>query len=269
MSRLITAINYKIRKNFTVKIAIVIDIFMVVAGILLFYAALKIISPEIVEYAGGYDTDLEAFDNINLFDCASITLSLMQIISIIYAIVITVIVSAEKKNGAFSLMISRGYTYKQVYISKVYETAVVSFLIYISYVIASLITGGILWHGEIEDGWISGFIRMFLLMLVMYISSSMIYLMVAMNVKNASAAIAINLCIVLILSGVVTGVDSAIWGDEIVIRKYWILSAIEQFAYIEKTDETLKEVVIGIIESIIYGGGSCLLGYKVFSSRRL
>lgn len=266
MKALISAINYKIRKNLTVKLSVIIAAFMVVGGVLLFYGLLKVISVEFIEAAGGYDTDLQAFDDINLFDCASITLSLMQIISIIYAIVITILISAEKKNGAYSLMISRGYSYKQVYMSKVYETALVSFVIYVAYVAASLIIGGILWHGEIEDGYIASFIRMLLLVMIMYIASAMIYLMVAMNTKNAGAAIAINLCIVLVLSGIMTGIDQAIWDEDAVIRKFWILSAIEQFAYIEKTDETLTEIFMGIAEAVIYGGASCLIGCKIFSS---
>ncbi len=268
MKSLIRAINYKVRKNFSVKITAIIVILMVAAGILLFYGALKIISEDIIVAAGGYDTDLTAFDDINLFDCSAIALSLMQILSIAYAILITIIISAEKKNGVYSLMLSRGYSYKQVYMSKIYETTLVSFILYIAYVVTSLVMGGILWHGDILDGWISGFIRMFLLLLLMYISSSMIYLMVAMNTKNAGAAIAINLCIVLLLSGAVTGIDEALWGEDIVLRKYWILSAIEQFAYIEKTDQTFLEIIIGIMDGIVYGCGSCLVGCKIFSSRR-
>ncbi len=269
MKSLISAINYKTRKNLTVKLGMLISALMVVGGVLLFYGFLKIATGELIEAAGGYDTDLEAFDDINFLDCAAITLSLMQVISIVCAVVITIIITAEKKNGAYSLMISRGYTYKQIYMSKIYETVLVSFVIYIAYVAASLIIGGILWHGEIEDGYVAGFIRMVLLLLLMYVASSMIYLMVAMNTKNAGAVIAINLCIILILSGIMTGIDQVVWDEDAVVRKFWILSAIEQFAYIEKTDETTTEIFIGIIESIIYGGGSCLAGYKLFKARRL
>ena len=109
MNQIIRAENYRIRKNKTFRIACIVIIGMVLVGFALFYAATHMISGELMEAAGGYDTDVDAFTDINLFDCAGIAVSLMQILSILYAIVITIMIGAEKRNGVYSLMLERGY----------------------------------------------------------------------------------------------------------------------------------------------------------------
>ena len=68
---------------------------------------------------------------------------------------------------------------------------------------------------------------MFLLMLVMYVVSSYIYMAVAMNVKNAGMAVAVNLIIVLLFSTVITGLDQILADGDVFFRKYWLLSAIQ------------------------------------------
>ena len=207
MNQIIRAENYRIRKNKTFRIACIVIIGMVLVGFALFYAATHIISGELMEAAGGYDTDLDAFTDLNLFDCAGIAASLMQVLSILYAIVITIMIGAEKRNGIYSLMLERGYQACQIYMGKLYETTVIAGISYLLYVAVSLIAGAIFWHGTIEREDVTGFIRVFLLMLVMYVVSSYIYMAVAMNVKNAGMAVAVNLIIVLLFSTVITGLD--------------------------------------------------------------
>ena len=60
MNQIIRAENYRIRKNKTFRIACIVIIGMVLVGFGLFYAATHIISGELMEAAGGYDTDLNA-----------------------------------------------------------------------------------------------------------------------------------------------------------------------------------------------------------------
>ena len=96
MNQIIRAENYRIRKNKTFRIACIVIIGMVLVGFALFYAATHMISGELMEAAGGYDTDVDAFTDINLFDCAGIAVSLMQILSILYAIVITIAYKIER-----------------------------------------------------------------------------------------------------------------------------------------------------------------------------
>ena len=126
MNQIIRAENYRIRKNKTFRIACIVIIGMVLVGFGLFYAATHIISGELMEAAGGYDTDLNAFTDLNLFDCAGIAASLMQVLSILYAIVITIMIGAEKRNGIYSLMLERGYQACQIYMGKLYETTVIA-----------------------------------------------------------------------------------------------------------------------------------------------
>lgn len=101
MNQIIRAENYRIRKNKTFCIACIVIIGMVLVGFALFYAATHIISGELMEAAGGYDTDLDAFTDLNLFDCAGIAASLMQVLSILYAIVITIMIG--RRNGMGSI----------------------------------------------------------------------------------------------------------------------------------------------------------------------
>lgn len=264
MNQIIRAENYRIRKNKTFRIACIVIIGMVLVGFGLFYAATHIISGELMEAAGGYDTDLNAFTDLNLFDCAGIAASLMQVLSILYAIVITIMIGAEKRNGIYSLMLERGYQACQIYMGKLYETTVIAGISYLLYVAVSLIAGAIFWHGTIEREDVTGFIRVFLLMLVMYVVSSYIYMAVAMNVKNAGMAVAVNLIIVLLFSTVITGLDQILADGDVFLRKYWLLSAIEQFAYIDHTDTTVRETITGLIEAVGYGGLAVFIGNTVF-----
>ncbi len=254
-NRIIRAENYKIRRNLTVRIAILVVICAVIAGCALFYGAMHIISGELIEAAGGYATDKDAFDDINLFDCGGIVLSFAQLLLILFAVVLTILISAEKKNGVYSLMLSRGYTSGQIYAAKVYETVVVSAILYLVCTLVSLAAGVVFWHGEIEREDITGFIRVFLLLLFMYLASALILSAIALNVKkNAATAIAVNLLLIIVFSSVITGVDQALFGGDAVLRKYWIFSAIEQFAYIDYTETTVRETILGIGEAVLYGG---------------
>lgn len=268
MNQIIRAENYRIRKNKTFRIACIVIIGMVLVGFALFYAATHMISGELMEAAGGYDTDVDAFTDINLFDCAGIAVSLMQILSILYAIVITIVIGAEKRNGVYSLMLERGYQTRQIYMAKLYATTVIAGIGYLLYVAVSLIAGAIFWHGTIEREDVTGFIRVFLLMLVMYVVSSYIYMAVAMNVKNAGMAVAVNLIIVLLFSTVITGLDQILADGDVFLRKYWLLSAIEQFAYIDHTDTTVRETITGLIEAVGYGGLAVFIGNTVFTKKK-
>ena len=257
MNQIIRAENYRIRKNKTFRIACIVIIGMVLVGFALFYAATHIISGELMEAAGGYDTDLDAFTDLNLFDCAGIAASLMQVLSILYAIVITIMIGAEKRNGIYSLMLERGYQACQIYMGKLYETTVIAGISYLLYVAVSLIAGAIFWHGTIEREDVTGFIRVFLLMLVMYVVSSYIYM-----------AVAVNLIIVLLFSTVITGLDQILADGDVFLRKYWLLSAIEQFAYIDHTDTTVRETITGLIEAVGYGGLAVFIGNTVFTKKK-
>lgn len=262
MKRLIKASNFKLKKNSSIKIGSIVTICISILGFLLFYAALHILTGSMIEAAGGEVEDLTAFDEINLFDCAAIALSLMQVLAIVLAIIVTLLITGERKNGVYSLLAAKGYSRGQIYANKLYEVIVVCFLLYISYVVSALLIGGILWHGKIETEMVTGFIKIFILMAVMYMTIASIYLAVAMNIKNGGAAMAVNLLIVLVLSTAITAIDSGIWGDEIVLRKWWIFSAIEQFAYLEIT---VKEIIISILNILIYGGISIFVGKGIFA----
>lgn len=267
-NRIIRAENYKIRRNLTVRIATLVVICAVIAGCALFYGAMHIISGELIEAAGGYATDKDAFDDINLFDCGGIVLSFAQLLLILFAVVLTILISAEKKNGVYSLMLSRGYTSGQIYAAKVYETVVVSAILYLVCTVVSLVAGAIFWHGEIEQEDITGFIRVFLLLLFMYLASALILSAIALNVKNAATAIAVNLLLIIVFSSVITGVDQALFGGDAVLRKYWIFSAIEQFAYIDYTETTVRETILGIGEAVFYGGIASMAGYFAFAGKK-
>lgn len=268
MKQIIRAENYRIRKNKTFRIACVVIVGMVLIGFALFYAATHIISGELMEAAGGYDTDIDAFTDINMFDCAGIAVSLMQVLSILYAIMITIMIGAERRNGIYSLMLERGYQARRIYMGKLYETTVIAGISYMLYVAVSLIAGAIFWHGTIEREDVTGFIRVFFLMLVMYVVSSYIYMAVAINVKNAGMAVAINLIIVLLFSTVVTGLDQILAGGDAVLRKYWLLTAIEQFAYIDHTDMTMRETITGLTEAVVYGGLTVSVGNFIFTREK-
>lgn len=262
MRRLIRASNFKLRKNSSVKIGAIVTICVVILGFLLFYAALHILTGAMIEAAGGDETDLTAFDDINLLDCAAIALSLMQVLAITLAIIVTLLIAGERKNGVYSLMAAKGYSRGQIYGNKLYEVLVVCLVLYISYVASSLLIGGILWHGPIEKDMVTGFMKMLPLLAVMYMTIASIFLAVAMNVRNGGAAMAINLMIVLVLSTLVTAIDTGLFEEEVILRKWWIFSAIEQYAYLEITG---KEIIISILNILIYGGISIFVGKGIFA----
>lgn len=266
MKRLIKASNYKLRKNSSIKIGAAATICVVILGFLLFYAALHILTGPMIEAAGGDETDLNAFDDIHLLDCAAIALSLMQVLAIVLAIVITLLISGERKNGVYALMAAKGYTRRQIYADKLYEACLVCLVLYVSYVAAALLIGGILWHGPIETDMVTGFIKIFFLMAFMYMAIAAIYLAVAMNVRNGGAAMAINLLLVLVLSTAVTAIDTGLFDGQIILRKWWIFSAIEQYAYLEITT---KEIIISILNILIYGGAGIVAGGAVFAGTEL
>lgn len=265
MKRLIKASNFKLRKNSSVKIGAVVTVCIVILGFLLFYAALHVLTGAMIEAAGGEETDLTAFDDINLLDCAAIALSLMQILAIILAIIVTLLIAGERKNGVYSLMAAKGYSRGQIYGNKLYEVSIVCLILYIIYVLAALLIGGILWHGPIETEMVTGFMKMLPLVAFMYMTIAAMFLAVAINVKNGGAAMAINLMIVLVLSTAITAIDTSLW-EEVVLRKWWIFSAIEQFAYLEITG---KEIIISILNILIYGGISIVAGRYIFTKTEM
>ena len=88
-----------------------------------------------------------------------------------------------------------------------------------------------------------------------------------MNVKNAGMAVAVNLIIVLLFSTVITGLDQILADGDVFLRKYWLLSAIEQFAYIDHTDATVRETITGLI-AVGYGGLAVFIGNTVFTKKK-
>lgn len=266
MKQLIHASNFKLKRNRTIKVAAIVTICIVVLLFLLFYGTLHILTDSILVAAGGEESDLAAFDNINLLDCAAIALSLMQILSIILAIAITGMISGERKTGVYSLMAAKGFTRGQIYANKLYEAMVVTLILYLCYICASLLIGGILWHGKIEAAMVAGFFKILFLLLFMYMAAACLFLAIAINVKNGGAAVAINLLLLLIISAGITGLDTSLWGDAVILRKWWIFSAIEQFAYLEITGE---EIIIAFANILIYGGAAVFIGKGVFSRTEL
>jgi hypothetical protein len=261
MQKLIKATNYKIRKNMTVKIAVIITLVVAVIGMFFMYGIVHIISPDILDAAGGSEADLEAFEDLTGVDCGIIALSFMQILSIILAIVITINISYEKRHGMYSLMAGKGISYRQIYLAKIYETVVISLILCIGYMIAVMAVGGALWKGRASVEDICTFAKVFLLMICMYGASSAIYTCIAMNVKSPAIAIAVSLGLILIFSSIVTAVDIGVMNDAVLLRKWWILSAIEQFA---DMDVTNGDMLIGFIDAVLYGVGFSIVGTGLF-----
>lgn len=261
MKNFIRASNIKLLKSSTLKIGCVVLFVIAVLGNLIFRGALNILTEDIIEKAGGYDTDLDAFNDINMLDAGAIALSLMQVLSLVIAIVITVHIANEKRSGAYSLIAARGYRKSYIYADKLYESTVMCLIMYLSYTAGAVISGAFFWHGDITGEMIWGFARMFIIVALMYAAAGYIFTAVAINIKSGGVAIAINIAIVVILSALVTAVDRSIWEDEIVLRNWWLFSAIEQYAYLELT---LKEILILLANVIVYGLGAAYTGGKVY-----
>jgi ABC-type transport system involved in multi-copper enzyme maturation permease subunit len=258
---LIKGINYKIKKNMTVRIAVITTLVVAVVGMLIMYGVVHILSSDIIEAAGGYESDLDAFEDLTSVDCGIIALSFMQILSIILAIVITINISYEKRNGMYAFMVCKGISYRRIYLAKIYESIVTAVVLCTGYVVAAMAIGGFLWTGRASGDDICTFIKVFLLMICMYAASSTIYTCIAMNVKNAAIAITINLGLILVFSSIVTAVDIEVMNDAVLLRKWWILSAIEQFADI---DVTYGDMLTGFIDAVLYGVGFSIVGTGLF-----
>lgn len=262
MREFIRASNIKLLKSSALKIGSVVLFVIAVLGNLIFRGALNILNGDIIEKAGGYDTDLAAFNDINMLDAGAIALSLMQVLSLAIAIVLTVHIANEKRNGVYSLIAARGYSKAYIYADKLYESTVMCLVMYLSYTAGAVISGAFFWHGDITGEMIWGFVRMFIAMALMYVATGYIFTAIAINIKSGGVSIAINIAIVVVLSALVTAVDRSIWEDEIVLRNWWLFSAIEQYAYLELT---LKEILILFANFIVYGLGAAFTGGKIYA----
>jgi hypothetical protein len=95
----------------------------------------------------------------------------------------------------------------------------------------------------------------------MYAATSSIYTCIAMNVKNAAIAIAVSLGLILVFSSIITAIDIEAMDEAVVLRKWWILSAIEQFSDIDVTN---GDILIGFIDAVLYCVGFSTLGMVLF-----
>ena len=268
MIRLIRAANFKIRKSSYIYILVVITMVLIFGGVCLFYGALRMMSDgSMFELAGGYDTDIEAFDNLNFIDCTSIVLSLMQILSIIIAIAVTINISEDKANGSMIVAASKGSARMQIYGSRIYETVILSFILYLTEIIAAGAAGAIFWHGDITGDNVIAYIKIIIVTMLMYITAGIIFMNVALCIKSGGAAIAINILVFVFgISVFFTALDTSINGDVGVIREYWIFTAIEQFADV---DITWLDILKAALNIIIYGGLSTLIGGSHFCKSEL
>lgn len=266
MKKFIRASNIKLLKSSAVKIGCIVLFAIAVLGNLIFRGVLNILTGDIMEKAGGYDTDLAAFDEINMLDAGAIALSLMQVLSLVIAIVLTVHIANEKRNGVYSLIVARGYRKIHIYADKLYETTIMCLIMYLSYTTGAVVSGAFFWHGDITGEMIIGFVRMFIAVALVYIAVGYIFTAIAINIKSGGVAIAINIAIVVVLSALVTAADKSIWEDEIVLRSWWLFSAIEQYAYLEIT---FKEIIILLANVLIYGFGSAFAGGKIYAASEM
>ncbi len=266
MKNFIRASNIKLLKSSTVRIGCVVLFVIASLGNLIFYGALKILTGDIIEKAGGYDTDMDAFRDINMLDAGAIALSLMQVLSLVIAIVVTVHIANEKRNGVYSFISARGYSKFHIYADKLYESTIMSFVMYLSYTAGAVLSGAFFWHGDMTGEMFLGFIIMFITVALLYIAAGYIFTAIAINIKSGGAAIAINIVIVVVFSALVTIVDKSLWEDKIVLRSWWLFSAIEQYAYLEMT---IKEIFIVLANAMIYGLGAAFAGGKIYAKSEM
>lgn len=261
MRSYIIASNMKLRRSRALKVACIVLFVLNIIGNLLFKGVLSILTGDIIEKAGGFESDLEAFDNISMLDCAAISLSLMQVLSLTLAIIITLHISYERKCGIDSFILARGFSKESLYAGKIYEISVISLVLYISYVLGAVISGAVLWHGDITGEMILGFVKMFIIMAIMYLAVSYLFMAIAININNGGIAITLNIIVAIVISAVVTAIDKNINGDEAAVRCYYIFTAIEQYAYLEIT---IKEIFTSIANAIVYGGMAILIGSNIY-----
>lgn len=263
MSRLIKASNFKLRKSTFIYVLIIITAVMVFGGVCLFHVAISMMSDgSLFEMAGGYDTDVEAFNDLSFIDCTAIALSLMQVLSILIAVAVTINISQDKEDGSIVVAAAKGSTRKQIYVSRLYETIVISFALYLTEVVSAVVGGIIFMRGSVDSDDVAGFIKFILITMLMYITVGIIFMNIALSIKSGGVAIAVNLLIFIFgISICFTLIDTSINGDVGVIRKYWIFTAIEQLADI---DITWTDILKGFLNIIVYGGLSIVAGYRHF-----
>lgn len=268
MNKLIKAANFKIRKSSFIYILAIITVILVFGGVSLFYGALKMMNDgSMFEMAGGYDTDIDAFIDLNFIDCTAIVLSLMQVLSIIIAIAVTINISGDKSNGSMMAAAVKGNTRQQIYGCKIYETVIISFVLYFTEVVSAVISGLIFWHGQVTGDMVISFIKIIIVTMLMYITTGIIFMNAALSIKGGGAAIAVNLLIFIFgISIIFTLVDTSINGDVGIIRKYWIFTAIEQFADV---DITWTDILKALLNIVVYGGLSIVAGLKHFCKSEL
>jgi ABC-type transport system involved in multi-copper enzyme maturation permease subunit len=264
MKQLVSASCFKLRKSTALRVTVFVTMFLSAAGMSLFHGVLKIMTGDILELAGGDAEDLQAFANLNFLDCGTIALSVMQLPIIIMAVMITINISEEYKNGAMIIAVSRGYSRQQIYISKLYETLIIALIICMAYLVPAMVVGGLLWHGPFEEGVWTDFLKMIITVILMYMTTAVIFMNVAIIVKNGGGAAALNLLIAIGVSALITTVDTSFHGETAVIRKWWIFTAIEQSADL---DILLKDIIISLIDVIVYSGLAIWAGTANFFKR--
>lgn len=237
---------YKLSKNTSYKICLLITVLGAIFSTTIFYFGLKLISGELLEAAGGSATDLMAFDAITMLDYGTISMSAVQFISILAAIVITNMMTHEIGSGTLRVIASKSFQRSHIYFSKLITAWFVQLTLFLGYLIPSMIVSSLLWKNAIHWADYIGFFNVLIVEVLLYMGIASLFVMVAMLLKNTGSSMAVNVCVVLIPSVLLTVLDNIVFQD-VVLRYVWVFSGVEQFADMGITiSATIGALAVGI-----------------------
>jgi ABC-2 type transport system permease protein len=171
----------------------------------------------------------------------------LPFLTIIFAVFVSLFVSAEFLNGTMKNYVSKGVNRVHIYLSKLVSCGTAVLTMYVAYVALSCIMGTILWGFDPHG--IASFPNMAAMILgegLLMLAYTSVFLLVSMWLRSSGASIAVNISIVSFLPIFLRAI-SFIFGGGIMLENYWISVNITALASLtQENDVVLQGVIVGL-----------------------
>jgi ABC-2 type transport system permease protein len=186
------------------------------------------------------------------------------LVTVLMAIVISIFVSSEFSHGTMKNFVSKGGNRTRIYLSKLVVCFIVTVAIAAGYVIAILVCGtAILGFDSAGTFDADVFARVIGGGLFCLLAYAALFVMVGMNLRSSGGAVALNLCLITILSMLLSIVDYLL-DIGIKLSDYWLASALSTLTI---TSSASSDITQAFVVSAVWLVASTAVGIALFHAR--
>lgn len=187
-----------------------------------------------------------------------------DILPIILAIMISIFITKEFQSRAINNIVSKGFSKNKVYFSKLISVSISAIFILMVYMtVAASLASVWLGFGKFNIYIFSEITRMLLLQILLHVSIASIFTMIAMIVRKSGPAIAINICVVILIS-LFYQLIMIFLNNNINIGQYWISYNV---LVLESLEPEGRAVIRGIMVALVFFTLSTMIGCINFNKR--